>query len=101
MRPRVHHGWFLDVLTAAQKERPLRQDLIKLPDGSEECGWVAFERETMHRAVNDVRAENGLDEIPIEPVLRAERLAVGHVDYSEKFALYCAELAAGIDHPRA
>lgn len=96
MRVRIDHNRFRKVLIAAQEERPLRQELVRLPDGSEECEWVAFEREAMHRAVNQVRAENGLDEVPVESVRRVERLAEGHYDYTSKFALYCAELALEI-----
>jgi phosphopantetheine adenylyltransferase len=71
-------------LTAAQEERPAREYVT---DG--ELGWVIYERETMHRAVNEARAERNLAPLPIEAV---ERVASGHSDYSSKFALYCAEL---------
>lgn len=99
MRVRIEYERFHRTLIAAQEERPRRDDLVKLPDGAEECGWVAFERETMHRTVNQVRAENGMDLIPIERVERVERLAEGHSDYTFKFALYCAELAADVLWP--
>lgn len=83
----------LAALTAAQEQRDQRPDLVDGPDGPE-CEWATFERATMHQGVNDIRAERGLSAIPLDAVTRVERLAVGHSDYSRKFAFYCAELAA-------
>jgi hypothetical protein len=79
-------------LAAAQEERHMRSDLIDGPDGPE-CEWAAYERARMHETVNASRSERGLPAVPIEDVIRVERLAVGHSDYSLKFAFYCAELA--------
>lgn len=42
--------------------------------------------------VNHERALLGKPIVMLETLERRERLAVGHSDYSEKFALYCAEL---------
>lgn len=97
----MDYGRFHAVLSAAQTERHMRDDLVKGPNSQPECGWVAFEREVMHREVNQARADHGLAAIPLEQVQRVENLAVGHSDYTKKFALYCAELAAGIDRPHA
>lgn len=79
-------------LASAQEERDLRPDLVDGPDGPE-LGWAAYERACMHETINTIRAERGLDAIAIEEVVRVERMAVGHSDYSLKFAFYCAELA--------
>lgn len=62
----------------------------------QDTDWVAAERATMHAAVNAERALRGLDAVSLEKFMRFERMAVGHVDYSTKLALYCAELALGI-----
>ncbi|MFB6904875.1 hypothetical protein ACFCWB_11480 [Streptomyces bacillaris] len=83
----------LAALTAAQKQRDQRAELVDGPDRPE-CEWVAFERSTMHQVVNDIRAEHSLPPIPPDAVIRVERLAAGHSDYSQKFAFHCAELAA-------
>lgn len=80
------------VLAAAQEQRDQRPDLIDGPDGVE-CEWTAYERARMHDTVNEIRAERGLAALPVEDIVRVERLAVGHSDYSHKFAFYCAELA--------
>ncbi|WP_327066817.1 hypothetical protein [Kitasatospora sp. NBC_01302] len=78
---------FRDILATAQAERHLREDVI---DG--ELEWVAHERTTMHRAVNKARAELGKQPLPISAVEAVEQQAVGHSDYSSKYAPYCAEL---------
>lgn len=80
------------VLEAAMKERPKRPDLVKLDGGWTEPAWVQFERESMHKAVNAERSKLGKGPLPLEAVKRVEQFAVGHVDYSSKFSLYCAEL---------
>jgi hypothetical protein len=74
---------FLKVLTEAQRERPNKQKWI-----NNELEWVTYEREEMYKAVKSMR------DIPLEEVEKAEIHACGHVDYSRKFALYCAELVA-------
>lgn len=79
-------------LATAQAERERRPDLVDGPDGPE-CGWVGYERARMHETVNAIRAERGLPAIAADDIVRVERLAVGHSDYSLKFAFYCAELA--------
>lgn len=79
-------------LAAAQTERDQRPDLVDGPDGPE-CQWAAYERTRMHETVNAIRAERGLPAVPVEDIIRVERQAVGHSDYSLKFAFYCAELA--------
>lgn len=87
-------GDFREILAAAQEKRGDRPDLVTA-DGRLECAWAAYERSVMHEAVNRVRADTGLTPLPIEAVTRVENLAVGHSDYSRKFAFYCAELAQG------
>lgn len=79
-------------LAAAQEQREQRPDLIDGPDGPE-CEWAAYERTCMHTTVNELRADRGLPPVPVEDIVRVERLAVGHSDYSRKYAFYCAELA--------
>lgn len=79
-------------LTRAQEERDKRPNLVDGPDGPE-CQWAAYERTRMHDAVNAIRADLGRAPVPMPDVLHAERQAVGHSDYSRKYALYCAELA--------
>lgn len=78
---------FRETLATAQAERHLREDVI---DG--EVGWVLYELHAMHQAVTQARAELGKQPLPISAVEAAEQQAVGHSDYSSKFALYCAEL---------
>lgn len=80
---------FLRVLSEAQELRPQKSKRI-----GDELEWVIYEREVMLKAVNAVRLQkNLLIEATMADVKRAESCAAGHVDYSQKFALYCAELA--------
>jgi hypothetical protein len=78
------------ILTHAQEQRDDRQEVI---DG--ELDWIRYERQTMHDAVNQARADRGLPPTPLTLIERAEKQATGHSDYTKKFALYCAELALG------
>jgi hypothetical protein len=76
-----------EVLRNAQKERPNRPAYV-----NREFEWVGYEREVMFNAVNAERAKLGRTTICPSLVCIAENAAVGHTDYVEKFALYCAEL---------
>lgn len=78
-----------DTLQTATGERSKRRDF---DTESGELGWVIFERQQMHSAVNKLRAKAGLAPVPIERIERAEMSASGHIDYVEKFALRCADL---------
>lgn len=83
----------LAVLREAAKERDQRPDRVETPEGPE-MEWALHERRTMLAWVNQYRADHGLpDEITEAEVTRVERQAAGHIDYAEKFALYCADLA--------
>lgn len=91
---------FKATLIRAQSERLARggwtdQEGTPLPEWvpHAEPGWVLFERQVMVDAVNRVRRNAGLPESSRADVERAERQAVGHSDYTAKFALYCTELA--------
>jgi hypothetical protein len=54
--------------------------------------WIAAEHNAMRNAVNDLRVERGLPVIDPMLIARAEQSAAGHVDYTKKYALYCADL---------
>lgn len=74
----------LEVLVKAQEQRHKRR---------EANGWILYEREQMLCAVNYERARLNEPPVPMASLERAERQALGHSDYSSKFALYCSELA--------
>jgi hypothetical protein len=74
------------------KERPYRRYEVTV-DGRRELAWIPFEQNGMLEEVNEIREERGLVRATLEPILEAERICVGHVDYAEKWALYCAEIA--------
>jgi hypothetical protein len=79
----------LAVLIEAQKARSVKSRWIV-----NELEWVVYERQMMQCAVNQVRVERGMAPVTEDDVARVERQALGHCDYSRKFALYCAELAS-------
>lgn len=83
---------FRQALIAAQADRHLRPDLVTV-NGEPECEWAVHERDVMHQQVNDARAALGLPPVSLDAVLGVERMAVGHSDYTSKYALYCADLA--------
>lgn len=64
-------------------------------DDESQPAWVFWEREKMHEAVNGERIRRGFPVVPIQEIRRVERWATGHVDYADKFAIYCTELALG------
>lgn len=80
----------LSVLTTAQRQRPKRPAF----NIRGEPEWASFERATMLHAVNEARSRRHLPPLPEATIKRAENLALGHSDYSSKFALHCAELVA-------
>ncbi|PRX91943.1 hypothetical protein [Allonocardiopsis opalescens] len=82
-------------LTEVATRRDERPDL-ETRHGRTEPGWVWFEAETMLRLLNNERTERGLPLASVRDVMRLESMAAGHVDYTKKYALYCAELAMGI-----
>jgi hypothetical protein len=73
------------------QERSKRNHMIT-HTGKQELAWVVYEREQIHKIVNDMRQAQGKERLPIEEIERIERLAVGHVDYASKIALYAMEL---------
>lgn len=77
---------FLATLSKAQEQRE------RLPMNE----WIALERQTMLEAVNEYRLSHGAQPVNVDEISRVEQFAVGHVDYSSKLALYCAELALGV-----
>ncbi|MFA6235560.1 MAG: hypothetical protein WC824_15430 [Bacteroidota bacterium] len=70
----------LEALTEAQKQRRIRED------------WIQFERKVMWAETNRFRNLLGRGPVLETEIIRVESLALGHTDYSERWALYCAEL---------
>ena len=72
---------FEAILAEAQKQRPQRNKMV-----GGELEWIVYERQVMFKAANSWR------KVSMEQIMKAERSACGHSDYSHKFALYCAEI---------
>ncbi len=86
---------FLTLLVKAQGERSRRDDMVPGPDGWKEPGWIVYERQVMFDEVNRLRGTRGRAPVTLKDVMKVEGCASGHVDYSRKYALYCAEIVLG------
>lgn len=49
----------------------------------------------MAKAANDWAAAHGLNKVTVHQIEDIEHLAVGHIDYATKIALYIAEMVYG------
>lgn len=58
--------------------------------------WIGHERRAITEAANAWATAHGLPTITVEQVQAAEHMAVGHIDYAEKLALYVSELVYGL-----
>jgi hypothetical protein len=57
--------------------------------------WVLLERKAMLEATNILRSKYNLPLVEITDIYKLECCAIGHIDYSHKYALYCLELGRG------
>lgn len=94
MNRRELRDQLLKVLEKAQEQRPQLRDKAFIAG---EPAFVHFERHQMFDAVLRFRAKLGGPPVLLSEIKRVETMACGHFDYSSKFALYCAELAQGLD----
>lgn len=83
--PLKYFNSFYDSLKRAQEDR----HCLPWPE------WHTYEMLTMMRNVNRVRYHKDEPLVSLEEIEAVEQQAAGHVDYTKKFALYCAELAVG------
>ncbi len=91
---------FKEYLMMLQEKRDERRNLLEgteVPEWMEgethAVEWNVYEIKEMADLVNMVRVMAQEDPLPLEEFARVERQAAGHIDYTKKFALYCAELA--------
>lgn len=75
------------VLIEAYQHRDERRDLV---DGRP--GWIRWEQEQATDVVNQIRARRGSYPVAFPLVERAEERAAGHINYTQKFAIGCADL---------
>ena len=79
---------FLDLLCVLETAQTKR---------GRDLSWIVYERRMMWQAVNRLRAARRKAALPVTDIERVEKLAVGHTDYTQKFARYCAELVTDKD----
>ena len=84
---------FYRVLTWVQKDR----EFLPMEFAGTDVNpyWNTYEILVMQREVNSTRKTNNMPLVNYSDVRQLELQASGHVDYTKKFALYCAELAMG------
>lgn len=90
-------------LVGLEEQCKLRKDrggFLVNEDGRPELAWVLLERQFMHQQVNIERAGLHKPAVPIVTIRRVETMASGHIDYTRKFARYCAELVLCDEEPR-
>lgn len=85
----------VSVLVTAAGQRSKRQTFVPDSCGVATTEWVVFERQIMLDAVNAERTRRGLPLVDALRIARVERSACGHIDYVEKYARYCTEIALG------
>lgn len=88
------HARLLDcrdaILAALSAEMGRRADAVHVAD------WIARERSAVANAAHDWASAHDMScDVTVADVERVEALAVGHVDYASKLALYVAELVTG------
>jgi len=84
---------FETLLVEAAKDRDKREQFVPRLDGKgTEPAWAFYERRLMHETVNLERANRSKKPLDLIEVAKVEQLALGHSDYAQKYALYCAEL---------
>jgi hypothetical protein len=87
---------FRDVLIEAAKHRNERDGIVQTRTGPE-CEWAEYERSQLLAAVNAERSKRRMPLATVEEIRHADYQASGHFDYADKVALYCAEIAMGIE----
>lgn len=91
---------FQALLTKTAKDRNKRPEMVPDPDDDHripwrEPAWSLHERQVMCDEVNRLRVARGLPLVTTKDVMKVERCAAGHSDYSSKYSLYCAEIVMG------
>lgn len=79
---------FLTVLAQCPRDN---WELVSTSDG-DELGWVVETWFAMSDEIERRRVLLGRPPVLLQAVQDADRMASGHIDYAEKFSLYCAEL---------
>lgn len=87
---------FLELLDAEQDLRDQRRDFV-LWQGKMVCQWQRDELEALLVKINEFRTLAGTPLLDMPHLLSVESMAMGHIDYTRKLALYAAELSMSIN----
>lgn len=96
-REHKHYMRTVEAMKAALRgAQDLREQYAWIEPDTNAPAWMRFELLIMYWTVNRLRTSNGDAAVSLDDVRAADQMASGHIDYFEKFALYCAELAWGL-----
>jgi hypothetical protein len=90
MSLRRRHDNFKAALIDAQRSRDYMP--MTFHNNDVDPYWNTYEMLVMLSLVNKMRESLDKQFITWQDIYRCERMASGHIDYTSKFALYCAEL---------
>lgn len=92
-----HHDYmrvYEDLYSTLVREQKLRGERRDPVDGTNESEWVVKERQVMlDRTRAWLMYMDGIL-VSMEDIERVEERAAGHIDYTKKFAIGCADLVA-------
>jgi hypothetical protein len=54
--------------------------------------WNTYEMLVMWKLVNMMRQSHERPFVPFSAIEHVEQMAAGHIDYTDKFSLYCSDL---------
>ena len=97
--PRLADAFFMGLEEQA-KLRKERGGFGHDETGKPELEWITKEREFMLQQVNIERAGLHKNKKSMADIRRVETMAMGHSDYTRKFAIYCAELVLFDEEPQ-
>jgi diacylglycerol kinase family enzyme len=69
-------------------------------DTADGMGWVHHERQIVANTATMYALGYGLTPVTVDDVERVETMALGHIDYAHKLALYVAEVVHGVKDPQ-
>ena len=86
-----------ETLVEALRDAQLEREYMPLTLGANGMNpyWNTYEMLVMYKSVNCARELLDKPMVSWQDICRMEATAAGHVDYTSKFALHCAELVMG------
>ena len=85
------------LVTAQEKRNDNKWEFVEIASHHNDLptkvpSWNLYELKEMLISVNLIRVNNFLEPVTLKDIQRAEQTALGHYDYTKKFALACRDL---------